>query len=279
MAKSPYLAAFSVLLLLCVAPSSLVGQHVLAEETGVIDPAVARCGVCHGSHVGRGGIAGSAYNLQVDGDFVFGREAGNRARAPGPISQSCLRCHSTSERRENQREVLEAGPASRGRGYLGRDLTDDHPIGIVEPYDQSANAAVISDPSVQVSDAALSLIPQASGDKTWVIECNTCHDPHERNIALREMDDQNALCMDCHDPSRFGVSSHATLSCSTCHGLHGGERGLVLLRSRTVDGLCTACHGGSLDPIDERMDGQANSGLLGHLTPVDGLCSDCHRVH
>jgi hypothetical protein len=34
-----------------------------------------------------------------------------------------------------------------------------------------------------------------------------------------------------------------------------------------------------MDPIDERMDGQATSGLLGHMTPMDGLCSDCHRAH
>ncbi len=140
-------------------------------------------------------------------------------------------------------------------GYIGTDLTNDHPVGF------TFNPA--QDPELQ-SAPAWNSVKLDNGR----IECHTCHDPHDNtNGSLLRMSQTDAgLCVFCHNKTNFTGSIHKTTSasytpsggtattvgersCRSCHKVHGGAGTPYLLtaveQNTCYDGTNSGCHGSS----------------------------------
>ncbi len=204
------------------------------------------------------------------------------------------------------------------RGYLGTDLSDDHPIS----FDYTA--AVPG----ELADPAATGLPFEAGR----VQCITCHDPHEADIdpflritTLADPGNPNVgqLCTACH--VRAGVtwdwstSSHATStavptgatpwperrvewrganvgqnSCLNCHDPHSAATAARLIKG-IEENTCYLCHDGSVAATNI----QAEMGLaFRHPVEVDNTtvhdavkvenpltmplhveCADCHNPH
>lgn len=106
--------------------------------------------------------------------------------------------------------------ASASAGYIGTDLSDDHPVAI--KYD---NSALTGDTELKLPPLAGSIKlytmasgraapsnPQANGD---FVECTSCHNPHDNEFGkfLVETNQNSQLCMRCHDNKQgFSGSVH-----------------------------------------------------------------------
>jgi predicted CXXCH cytochrome family protein len=96
--------------------------------------------------------------------------------------------------------------ATDAAGYVGQDLSDDHPIGFT--YDSALSVADpgLNDPSA--TDAGVTLKPGnidvallfgASDDQ---MECASCHDAHDAEgitSFLRKSNAGSDLCLTCHN--------------------------------------------------------------------------------
>ena len=77
-----------------------------------------------------------------------------------------------------------------GRGNLGTDLRDDHPISF--RFDASLHAA-----NDQLVNPAGVMLPMHDE----MMRCGTCHDPHDNSLQpfLRLPSENGELCIACHD--------------------------------------------------------------------------------
>lgn len=268
--------AAAALLLCSVSASS---QHALTSDTPV--PAESEgCNLCHGSH---GSERGYRSSMLLKSSDVPGLSV--QASGVGPVSRSCLRCHSTSSLRAGQVEFRAAPQAVGGGAYLHADLGDDHPIGRFDGVGQSTISGFPSGAGVNATGIAG--IPGTGYDGS--IECTSCHDPHRRQGALPSPSEEQALCTSCHDPGRYGFGSHTDLPCTSCHGIHGGY-GVDLLTEATPDGLCTSCHQQGAAPSMSTVSNPSRRDRLfaseslppappGHVGDQEGSCTDCHAQH
>jgi predicted CXXCH cytochrome family protein len=96
--------------------------------------------------------------------------------------------------------------ATDAAGYVGQDLSDDHPIGFTYDSALSVEDPGLHDPAS--TDAAVAERPGnidvallfGAGDDQ--MECASCHDPHaEAGVAnfLRKDNTASALCLTCHN--------------------------------------------------------------------------------
>ena len=112
-------------------------------------------------------------------------------------SLMCLGCH------DGQTAIDSFGGQTgtttiTGDENIGRDLTDDHPVGI--PYGTSTRYAAVgtmwgTHPGIPIGHGGL---PLYGTDNT--IECTTCHTPHSNTNGnfLRVNNTGSALCIACH---------------------------------------------------------------------------------
>jgi predicted CXXCH cytochrome family protein len=107
-----------------------------------------------------------------------------------------------------------AGTLLTGRGALGTDLKDDHPISF--NYDSTLATA-----DGELVDPANCCNPTVSGHlplEGIELQCTSCHDAHEKDLApfLRRTVLDGSLCTSCHDRKgptlawEWATSSHAT---------------------------------------------------------------------
>lgn len=104
---------------------------------------------------------------------------------PTGTSRACLACHDGV-----------VAPQALGDESLvvGTDLSDDHPISIEYLPERDGGLRSIE----EVEEAGLKLFNQGA---TKVVECATCHDPHEKGPSgsyLRMDNDHSRLCLGCH---------------------------------------------------------------------------------
>ena len=123
------------------------------------------------------------------------------ATEQGRGSESCAKCHS---REEGGIGGVNAAHDAVIR-YLGKDLTNDHPISI--PFPDRATDPQFHQPLVNKADGGRSFrngVQTYEGDK---IQCATCHDIHNpdednsegRDPFLRVSNQGSALCLTCHE--------------------------------------------------------------------------------
>jgi predicted CXXCH cytochrome family protein len=125
----------------------------------------------------------------------------NAVSAPTGVSGLCLGCHdgvTAMNAYGGGSTAFDSTMASGADGYVGTDLTNDHPISLVYATSKTSDGAKLLDASTVKSTNA-GLLP---GDK---VECSSCHEPHNRgepmsNNAkyLRISNVGSALCTSCH---------------------------------------------------------------------------------
>ncbi len=233
---------------------------------------------------------------------------------PTGASRLCLSCHDgtialgmlfsrTVEVNMTQR-FLETGP-----GALTTDLSDDHPVSFV--YDSSlwASNPELRDPSLLMDEVLL--------DSNDEMQCTSCHDPHDDSNGkfLRVQNVFSALCLNCHQPNGWSISTHRISSaqwsglgpdpwphtewitvdnnaCESCHRPHhagGKER---LMNALDEEDNCYPCHNGNVAALN--VESEFTKAYIHPVSATTGIhdptedfitmprhveCADCHNPH
>jgi DmsE family decaheme c-type cytochrome len=78
-----------------------------------------------------------------------------------------------------------------------------------------------------------------------VVECTSCHDPHQPEIGMQLGGFKQSVCSDCHaDLTGPFVHEHAAShidGCAACHEPHGSPN-RHMLKIQQVGALCYSCH-------------------------------------
>jgi predicted CXXCH cytochrome family protein len=172
------------------------------------------CVVCHTPHNGDITLEAPLWDHDVTAvtDYTVYTSATLTAESgaigqPGSVSLLCLSCH------DGTVAVDSFGGAtgtvfltSTDAGYLGEDLSDDHPVGLT--YD---TALSVSDPGLYDPTTTDALITEKPGNidvamlfgaSNDQVECASCHDPHRAATLdpfLRKTMAASALCLTCHN--------------------------------------------------------------------------------
>ena len=233
---------------------------------------------------------------------------------PTGTSRMCLSCHDGTialTQTYNSNNVIPGAVyiTPQDRGYIGTDLTDDHPISFTYDSALVAKNTQLRDPSS---------IPKALElDQNHQLQCTTCHDPHNDSLGyfLRMDNRASAMCTSCHNMTGWPQSGHsrstasitairtgrwdnlpkdntvADLGCEACHRPHtagGRER---LLRSDIEEDNCLVCHNGSvgkdvnsdltkLSTHNVRLTTHVHSPFENPLMMQPHVeCADCHNPH
>jgi predicted CXXCH cytochrome family protein len=233
---------------------------------------------------------------------------------PTGSSRLCLSCHDGTIAL-TQTYNARGGPpgtvflSASDRGYLGTDLSVDHPISFV--YDSSLAVAQrqLLDPAAL--PVALKL------DDEHRLQCTTCHDPHDNRFGkfLTMSNAESATCRTCHLMNGWTVSAHATssaslagatrdkwsnitagsvrqASCEACHRPHNAGGRERLMRREAEEDNCLSCHDGSVarGNIAAELtkisihDVRATTGVHSPAEKASGMtkhveCTDCHDPH
>jgi predicted CXXCH cytochrome family protein len=277
---------------------------------------VESCQFCHTPHAAS--PAAPLWNRTDPGSYYQTYESSTLKATVGQptgASRLCLSCHDGTialSQTYNSRNAPGGGAifiSASDRGYLGTDLSDDHPISF--PYDSglAARKGQLHDPST----VSLTL-PLEHGRN---MQCTTCHDPHDDQFGkFLRMDNRGSqMCMSCHDLTDWPASAHANsgsslngarrdrwsnlrvstvrdAGCESCHSPHNAGGRHRLLRFEAEESNCLNCHDGTVARTDLARD------LLKLSThPVDRTtgvhdptedpnsmrahveCADCHNPH
>ena len=292
-------------------------HNLAAEASAQSGKTFGVCVFCHTPHNARPTRA--LWNRAVPGISYKLYESPTLTAAvnqPTGSSRMCLSCHDGTIALEDLRVQPRGTRGQRvflgnvtGRGSLGMDLSDDHPISF--PYD-TALALVkrdLVDPSILPGSLKL--------DATRQIQCVTCHDPHEDRIPkFLVMENRfSQLCLSCHRPEGWAESVHAVSSagwrgagvkppvredfntvaengCGNCHRAHSAGRPQWLLSFSEEEKNCLICHNGKVASKDVEREFRKFSNhpvertewlhkpqedprlMTRHVT-----CGDCHNPH
>ena len=159
-----------------------------------------------------------------------------------------------------------------------------------------------------------------TGDKQ--LSCGSCHTPHNTEIENTDTlyeahanpwlrvfnNDKGELCAACHErhhaenkkearekgvhpvnmeleePVEMGEAEVKTVTCLSCHSMHGGKPGTPSLRFDHRNGkLCSYCHDGKEDVVnsdhDLRITAEDSQNLLKQSPKQAGACGSCHTMH
>ena len=163
------------------------------------------CVVCHTPHNADTSVAEAPlWNHEVTGAnftvYTSPTFDGGPSIQPAGASRLCLSCHDGTV-------ALDAfgggaGTANNfidGNALIGTDLSNDHPISFT--YDSALAAADggLADPAT----AGSGLGGTIDADMLFAgnMECASCHDVHDNNIApfLRVSNAASAMCLTCHN--------------------------------------------------------------------------------
>ncbi len=150
---------------------------------------------------------------------------------PSGASKLCLSCHDGTialgavwNRKEEIPFVGDIRLMPDGKGKLGTDLSDDHPVSIeyqksAQPRTEGIRSAGRFEssrkPGQKLGPVELrpnSTLPsEIQIDPSGQIQCTSCHDPHEdiNGSFLVLPLEGSTLCLACHEPLRWEMSSHA----------------------------------------------------------------------
>ena len=257
--------AFSTILLL----GAGVGRAEPAPDVGDMGAEVEECVACHEEHVADFGLGPHA---ALDVDFVAGvgaasvcgachgdatahlEEGGGQGniRALGEDDTArektavCQTCHATDSPRF----------AHSAHGRSGLDCSSCHgihasPWKLIKGSDTLIRTA---HQSARVSDSCYDCHGEVFTQFEWnerhrlqegVLECTSCHNPHEPAPRWRLGGFKQQQCDTCHaDKSGPYVFEHGSVrgeGCSSCHTPHGSPN-RHLLTFQNVAELCYSCH-------------------------------------
>ncbi len=273
------------------------------------------CVFCHTPHGGRS--QAPLWNRHDSQAAYIPYNSPSLLASPGQptgASKLCLSCHDGTVAMGD----LVSGPSVAfagsptmppGRGLIGTDLRDDHPISF-NFYESLAQAGGrIASPA--------GWDPRVRLDQNSMLQCTTCHDPHNDQWGrfLVMPNQESALCRQCHQYPLFALTPHADSTqrwngagvdpwphtdypdvranaCLNCHRSHHAPGAETLLSSAREEEVCFTCHNGnvasynleavfqkfSAHPV-ARQSGVHQSGES-PLAAYDHVeCADCHNPH
>ena len=233
---------------------------------------------------------------------------------PTGSSRLCLSCHDGTIALTQTYNPRNAPGGSihisaRDSGYLGTDLSDDHPISFV--YDSSlvARNPNLVHPSALPEPLVL--------DRTGQLQCTTCHDPHDNKYGkfLTMSNEESQMCRSCHAIEGWAFSAHATstasllsaqrddwsntragsvrqAACGACHRPHNAGGRQRLLRHEAEEDNCLSCHDGTVAAKNiagelSKLSAHDVSRFTGVHDPTGSPstmadhveCADCHDPH
>lgn len=121
---------------------------------------------------------------------------------PGGVSAACLSCHDGVVAFDSLANYPGSGSTNPGwnwangnkiantsTAYMGKDLSNDHPISVT--YSTSADSAFNA-----IANNKVGGLPLYSSK----VECGSCHNPHDNTNGtfLRQTNAGSALCLKCH---------------------------------------------------------------------------------
>lgn len=200
-----------------------LGTSSLTQSVNQPGPASLACLSCHDGQTavdsiinlpGSGGYSAAQISSQSN-SFLSDNWTNTRGPdasvhiglAPAPNENTgCLACHSS-----DAGFVLGAGATNFKSFAIGKDLRNDHPVGMALP---AGNAEFKTPGAVQGSSAFFDLDSDGHMDKNEIrlydarVECASCHDPHGVSPTgpsgtinptfLRISNAGSAVCLTCH---------------------------------------------------------------------------------
>jgi predicted CXXCH cytochrome family protein len=292
-----------------LSPSGFGRQRAGIAGGGAAEGEDDLCAFCHTPHSATGLRGLWSHQLQpVTYKLYESSTTEAHLQQPTGSSRLCLSCHDgVIAVGSLQRQADPSLGKLTGATALGTDLSDDHPVSFV--YDQAlvTRRRNLANPSTLAGGVRL--------DHTGQLQCTSCHDAHDaRHPDFLVMDpSHSSLCVVCHRLPHWQESSHATSSatarrtgslpglgfatvaqngCSSCHRSHGAEHPEHLLTATTEEGVCLACHDGSVGATDVRRESLKYSAHRVDVytdvhdptenpnsMPQHVECVDCHNSH
>jgi len=278
-------------------PDGVVNNYKSTQESRI-------CIYCHTPH--HAGSEGPLWSreLAADSTYYSPYRSATITVLPGQptgSSRLCLSCHDGTIALGNPADVT--GQYFRdtsliapitGKGSLGTDLTDDHPISM--RYNDSGNselylASTLAGKGIKLEDSQ--------------VECVSCHDAHDNQFG-KFLVVSNVkgftLCIVCHNVNGWDVkSSHASADsvqsegCRNCHKTHAAPGRENLLKSATGKDNCltATCHttGVGIQFQQPFLHNKSATTVEDRHTPNETLpftppggeshveCVDCHNPH
>lgn len=237
-------------------PHSVLDTKGLADKAG----ATFSCAACHGDpskHIEEGGGEGSI--------FAFGAKEQARVK-----TERCLACHADVHPNFPQ------GP----HGRAGVSCTDCHSIHASDPGSRALLQPAKMGRLLAQSSGSSALCADCHGDvvarfklnehhrlQEGIIECTSCHNPHDVQVRRMLGGFKQEQCATCHaDKSGPYVYEHGSVrvaGCTACHDPHGSVNRHQLSFQKEGE-LCLSCHA-ALPSFHSRF-------------TVDTNCTNCHTT-
>lgn len=216
-----------------------MGPHAVFEREGweLPEGVGVSCAACHGdptTHLDEGGGEGTMFSFEK--------------ASPADVNETCLGCHSDDHAR------FAMGPHAEA----GMSCVSCHSVHEAEPPGPPLLMAASVDADLAgatgASAACYSCHQEVFADFEYnerhrlhegILECTSCHDPHEPATRPLLGGFKDALCTGCHTdkegPYIFEHGSVQVEGCTACHTPHGSPN-RHLLTFQNVAELCFSCH-------------------------------------
>jgi DmsE family decaheme c-type cytochrome len=212
--------------------------HSALESEGweLPEGATASCTACHGDaskHLEEGGGEGTIFNFQGE--------------LPSVVTDRCMACHTNTHPRFAASPHAQAGLSCTGcHSVHGGNST----AAMVASPSGSASLAGVDAKSTACYDCHAEIFTQFEFNERHrlqegILQCTTCHNPHEPQTRAMLGAFKQEMCIDCHtDKGGPFVYEHGSVrveGCVACHEPHGGTGRHQLLHQNQAE-LCYSCH-------------------------------------
>ncbi|MBI5385147.1 MAG: hypothetical protein HZA90_10725 [Verrucomicrobia bacterium] len=286
--------------------------------------AVTESQVCIFCHVPHSRVGQTPLWNRYDSEAMYepyrSSTAGASPGQPTGASKLCLSCHDGTValglvRSRTQPIEMQSGATVMppGKGLLGVDLADDHPLSFTFDAALAAADGQLRDPATLVGSVRL--------DHNQQLQCTACHNPHDDRYGKFLVRDNygSALCVTCHNKAYWTDAIHCTgtgghssgtwngvppnpwphtsqttvaaNACENCHAPHHAGTKPRLLTFAGQEQNCFACHNGNVARNVQSEFSKLSAhpvlqtGSLHDPTedavdpPRHVTCADCHNPH
>ena len=269
----------------------------IADEFPLTAEKELMCTSCHTPHT-----------RKQSGDVLYPAHRNSWMRIPNNGGDLCENCHESNAETARQRDPDKSGK--------------NHPLAMrLQKPPQNNARNYPSDPHLQKGLPGILAQSGASLGHDNEMICQSCHQVHggtKQNL-LAISDDNGKLCHSCHQrqysenkkqarkkgvhpvniklddlkldkPVKINGKTVNKVTCQTCHNIHDGKPGTVLLpkQIKTTEELCVTCHqrqhaedkddaiSKGIHPVNAKLDEPVK--INGKQIKVVG-CLSCHAVH